>query len=80
MTIIPIPYALIANVIAGFFIVRGFLAAEERGRIVIVVLAAATLIVPRLFASGTVGLFCFVARVLVGIGCAMYVKFKNAAP
>lgn len=74
------PYELIANIIAGFFIFTGFLAAEERGRITIVLLAAATLIVPPVAGSNTARLVCFGARVLLGIGCAMYVKWRNAAP
>jgi len=78
--IVQIPYALIGNIVAAVFIIAAFLAAEARGRIAIVVLAAATFVVPKLSASSTVDIVCFTARILLAIGCALYVKWRNAMP
>jgi hypothetical protein len=78
--IVQIPYALIGNIVAAALIIAGFLAAETGGRIAIVLLAGATLVIPKLAASPTVGVVCFTARILLAIGCALYVKWRNSAP
>jgi hypothetical protein len=79
MTIVQIPYALIGNIVAAGFIIAGFVLAETRGRIVIAALAAATFIVPKLAESLTVGTVCYVARIVLALGCAIYTKWRNAA-
>ena len=37
-------------------------------------------LVPQVAGSNTVGIVCFGARVLLGIGCAIFVKWRNAVP
>ena len=80
MTIVPIPYELIGNIVAAGFIIYGFVLAEARGRIAIAGLAAATFIVPKLAGPGAVGTVCYVARIILAIGCAIYAKWRSAAP
>jgi hypothetical protein len=78
--VISIPYELIANIIASAYILYGFVIAEIRGRIVILILAAATFLGPKILPSLAMRIACFAARVLLAIGCALYGKWRNASP
>jgi len=71
-----IPYQLIGTIIALGIMAYAFYEAETTGRWVILVLAAATLIVPKIFPSSTVGLLCFIARILIAIACYIYLKIR----
>jgi ABC-type glycerol-3-phosphate transport system permease component len=72
------PYAAIGTIIALGMMAYAFYEAENRGRLVILVLASATFIIPELFSTSTIGLICYISRILIGIGCYIYVKIRHA--
>jgi len=76
--LITIPYELIGTLVALGLMAAAFYQAENKGRIVIFVLAATTFIVPKIFPGSTVHLVSFIARTLVAAGCYVYVKWRNA--
>ena len=78
--VVQIPYALFGNIAAAGLIIYGFVLAAARGRIAIAVFAAATIVVPKLAPSLAVETVCFVARIALALGCAIYAKWRNPAP
>ena len=65
----------VASVLVGGY---AFVEAEDRGRVLIASLMGAAFLLPRLFPSLTLRLVCFVARMILAIGCVVYLKWKQA--
>lgn len=74
MFIPQIPYGAIGTGLAIILIVLAFLRAGNTGRIIILALVSLTFLLPALFSSMAVGLICSVGRILIGIGCYIYLK------
>ena len=71
-------YGWVADLACIVLAVVVFIQAGEKGRIAIPVLMGAVYGVPRLWPSPTVALVCFLAKIILAIGCAIYVKWSNA--
>ncbi len=68
----------IATLVAFAIIGLAFYEAEVKGRIIILGLTAVTFAVPILIPSVAISTISFVARILLGIGCYVYWKWKTA--
>jgi hypothetical protein len=71
-------YGLIGNLLAVWLAVTAFLQAAPKGRIAIAGLMAATFLVPEFVPGPTTAIICFVARILIAIGCYLYIRWENA--
>jgi len=57
-----------------------FSEAEDRGRIIILSVAVLSFILPALFSSHTLDFVCMIGRLVFGMGCYIYWKYKVAVP
>lgn len=73
-----IVYGAITDILSIVLAVVAFTQAGEKGRIAILVLIGCAFGVPYLWPSRTVALVCFLAKILIAIGCYIYVKWSNA--
>lgn len=73
-----IPYGSIGTGVAIILIALAIYEAEIKGRIIILVLALLTFLLPVLFRTAVLNLICYIARLLLGIGCYIYLKWQNA--
>jgi hypothetical protein len=71
-------YGLIGNLLAVWLAVTAFLQAGPKGRITIVGLMAVTFIVPEFVPGPTAAIICFVARIVIAIGCYLFIRVSNA--
>ncbi len=67
----------IATFVAIVLMGLAFYEAEARGRIIIFSLASITFLFPVFVPSPALGIICFVARILLGIGCFVYWKWTT---
>jgi hypothetical protein len=74
MAIPLIPYGAIGTGLAIILIIMAFFRAGSTGRIIILALVSLTFLLPTLLSSMAVGLICYVGRILIGIGCYIYLK------
>jgi len=75
--IVQIPYKAIGTLLAIVFIVLAVYYAETKGRIIILSLTGMTFLLPILFSSFTLNFICWLVRILIGIGCYIYLKIKK---
>jgi len=75
--IIRIPYALIGECIAVILFTLAFIEAEVRGRIFLVSIFVLLFLLPRLFPSSIMSLLCLVAKLAVGMGCYIFLKYRG---
>ncbi|MCJ7587356.1 MAG: hypothetical protein MUQ00_05565 [Candidatus Aminicenantes bacterium] len=75
-----IPYSSIGLGIALIFIGLAFYEAEATGRIVILSAFALSFILPALFSSYVLSVVCRIGRLVLGIICFVYWKYKVAGP
>lgn len=75
---IQLPYFLIGNVIAIALSALAFYEAGVKGRIVILVLVGATFLVPKLVPGLTISYLMVAARMVIGIGCTIFIRWRNA--
>jgi hypothetical protein len=68
----------IADILSIILAVAAFTQAGEKGRFGILVLMGCAFGIPYLWPSGTVALVCFLAKILIAIGCYIYIKWSNA--
>jgi hypothetical protein len=73
-----IVYGLIGNLLALWLAVTAFLQAGPKGRIAIAGLMALTFLVPEFAPGLTTATVCFVARIVIAIGCYLYIRWDNA--
>jgi hypothetical protein len=73
-----VPYQLIGTIIALGIMAYAFYEAETTGRLIILGLASATFLIPKIFPASAVGLICYVTRILIAIACYIYLKIKSA--
>jgi hypothetical protein len=57
-----------------------FSEAEDRGRIIILSVLALSFILPALFSSHTLDFVCMIGRLVLGMVCFVYWKYKVAVP
>jgi hypothetical protein len=76
---IQIPYAEIGTGIALILVIWGILASEGMARLIILALALPLFLLPMFISSAAPRLICFVGRLLLGIGCYIYIKYQNTA-
>jgi len=72
-------FGLIGNVLAVGLAARAFVEAGPKGRIAIVVLMGSSFLIPKLAGGAAVAAACFTARIVIAIGCYLYVRYTNAA-
>ena len=70
-------YGWVANILSIVLAVVAFTQAQEKGQIAILVLMGSAFGIPHLWPSRTVALVCFLAKILIAIGCYIYVKWSN---
>ena len=75
-----IPYGSIGLGIALICIGLAFYEAEATGRIVILSVLALSFILPALFSSNTLDFVCMIGRLVLGMVCFVYWKYKVAVP
>jgi hypothetical protein len=75
MPIIQIPYGNIGTIVAIVLIVLAFFHADINGRIIILSLSGLTFLLPRLFPSPTLHVICWAARLFIGMGSYIYLKY-----
>ena len=73
-----IAYGAIADILSIVLAVVALTQAREKGRIAILVLMGCAFGVPYLWPSRTAALVCFLAKILIAIGCYIYIKWSNA--
>jgi hypothetical protein len=71
-------YTIIGTILSLGIIVYALLEADSKGRITIIILVAATYILQKAFPGFVISTICFVLRILIAIGCYIYIKFRNA--
>ncbi|MDD8025546.1 MAG: hypothetical protein PHI34_03450 [Acidobacteriota bacterium] len=71
-------YGLIGNLLAVWLAVAAVVQAGPKARIVIVTLMGASFLVPELAAGTTVSTACFLGRIVIAIGCYLYIRVINA--
>lgn len=71
-------YGWIGNLLAVGLAVPAFLQAGPKGRIAIGGLMALTFLVPEFVPGPTPAIVCFVARIVIAIGCYLYIRWENA--
>jgi hypothetical protein len=67
----------IATFVVLVFIGLAFYEADVKGRIIVFGLAAITFLLPLFIHSLAMPTICFVARILLGIGCLVYWKWTT---
>lgn len=72
-----IPYALIGDILALALAVIAFSMAENKGRIIIATVMISLFISPRLILSTSLSIICFTGRMVFGIGCLLYIKWRG---
>jgi len=75
---VSIVYGAVANILSIVLAVVAFTQAGEKGRIAILALMGCAFGIPHLGPSRTVALVCFLAKILIAIGCYIYIKWSNA--
>jgi hypothetical protein len=68
---------LIGNVASVVLAVWAAYEAEGSGRLVIVALLVLTFLIPAFWSATLVSLICFVGRIVLGIGCFIYLKWQR---
>ena len=68
---------LIGNVASVVLAVWAAYEADGAGRLVIAVLLVLSFLISKLWPGIVVSLICFVGRVLLGIGCLIYLKWHQ---
>jgi len=71
-------YTIIGTLLSIGVITYAFVEADSKVRITIIILVAATYILQKIFPGFVIGTICFVLRILIAIGCYIYIRFKNA--
>lgn len=71
-------YGWIANLAAVILAVMAFNQARFKGQVAILVLMGAVFGFPGLWPSPTMSLVCFLAKIVIAIGCSIFVKWSTA--
>jgi hypothetical protein len=54
-----------------------FLDAQIKGRVFLIVSMSLTFLLPQIFPSRTMTIFCFVGRIMIALGCLVYLKWEG---
>lgn len=73
-----IPYGAIGEGIAFILIVFAFIESDNKGRIILAVLYFVTFLLPSVFPSRILSLICSLARLFIGAGCFIYLKYQGS--
>jgi len=73
-----LPYAEIGTGIALILVIWGIYDSEGKARLIILALALPLFLLPLFVSSAVPRLICFVGRLLLGIGCYIYIKYQNS--
>jgi hypothetical protein len=73
-----IPYGAIGEGVAFILIVYAFVESDTKGRIFLAVSYVLTFLLPSVFPSRILSLIGFLARLLIGAGCFIYLKYQSA--
>jgi len=73
-------YTGIGTGVALVLMAMAFHEAENRGRVIILSLAVLTFLLPALFPSSAIWLIFFIARILIGLGCYLYLRYQQNLP
>jgi len=57
--------------------VLAFLEAQEKGRVFLIASMSLTFLLPRIFPSRTMTILCFVGRIMIAVGCLIYLKWQG---
>jgi hypothetical protein len=57
--------------------VMAFLEAQDKGRVFLIVSMSLTFLLPRIFPSITMTILCFVSRIMIAVGCLIYLKWQG---
>jgi len=68
---------LIGNVASVVLAVWAAYEAEGPGRLIIIALLVLTFLIPALWSASLVSLICFIGRLILGIGCFIYLKWQR---
>lgn len=75
-----IPYQLIGTVVCVFLGIWAFIIAEsEGGRVFIVAAVLVLFLLPRVTHSPTLGFLSSIGKILFGIGCYLYLKWRGVS-
>ena len=73
-----IPYGMIADIIIVGVCVVAFWTAETAGKVIIVAIIGLLFFLPSIFSFfGQFGIFFFIGRIIFGIICFLYIKYKG---
>jgi len=70
-------FGIVGNVIAVGLAVKAFIEAQGLGRVAILILMGGTFLVPRVWPGQTMSLAAFVARMLVAVGCYLFLRYRR---
>jgi hypothetical protein len=68
---------LIGNVVSVILAVWAVYEADGAGRLIILALLVLTFLVPALWSASLVNLVCFIGRIILGLGCFIYLKWQR---
>ncbi|MCX6575566.1 MAG: hypothetical protein NTV82_04125 [Candidatus Aminicenantes bacterium] len=68
---------LIGNVLSVVLAVWAVYEADGPGRLIIIALLVLTFLIPALWSASLVSLICFIGRLILGIGCFIYLKWQR---
>jgi len=71
------PFLPVVNLIVIVAFVFAFVAAETKHRIIIVTIMALLFILPSFFQSPALGWIFYAGKVIFGIGCYIYIKWRG---
>ena len=57
--------------------VLAFLEAQDKGRVFLIVSMSLSFLLPQIFPSRTMTILCFVSRIMIAIGCLIYLKWQG---
>jgi ABC-type glycerol-3-phosphate transport system permease component len=69
--------SLIGNVLSVVLAGWAVYEANAGGRLIILALLVLTFLIPALWSSSPVNLICFTGRIILGIGCFIYLKWQR---
>lgn len=72
------PYGFAVNIIVAVIFGFAFLNAEAKGRIILTSVMAALFLLPYIHTSSFLRWIYYAAKIMFGISCYLYVKWKRA--
>ena len=57
--------------------IMAFLEAQDKGRAFLIVSMSLSFLLPQIFPSRTMTILCYVGRVMIAVGCLVYLKWES---